>query len=164
MQIRCLVSLLLISASPVVGQATAPVPDSADVVSPRGAFVRSLVVPGWGQAVVGSPARGAAYFALESVSLWMALRSNRRLDDARAQQRLLRAAGQIAADQETGLVGAREQQREDWITLSMFWLFFAGADAYVAAYLKDFGEHVGVRPGGAGTLRLEATLPMPQRR
>ena len=39
-------------------------------------------------------------------------------------------------------------------------LVFAGADAYVSAYLADFSERVGVRPGTEGELRLEASIPV----
>ena len=171
MHFRCLLFVLVCAATPLKAQAVPARPDStpADTsaaptgISPRGAFLRSLVVPGWGQSLVGAPARGAAYFALESVSLWMTLRADRRLADARAQQAFLRQTGVLAADQRMGLVGAREQQREDWITLSIFWLFFSGADAFVAAHLRDFNEHVGVRASAEGTLRIDATVPLRRR-
>ncbi len=39
------------------------------------AFARSMVIPGWGQAVVGSPGRGAFYFTVQSLSVWMILKT-----------------------------------------------------------------------------------------
>ncbi|MGH7555350.1 MAG: hypothetical protein ACREMQ_20295, partial [Longimicrobiales bacterium] len=39
--------------------------------SPRGAFLRSLLIPGWGQASVGSYTRGGIFFAIQSTSGYM---------------------------------------------------------------------------------------------
>jgi hypothetical protein len=128
-------------------------------ISPRGAFLRSMIVPGWGQAYVGAPGRGAVYFALETGSLWMLHRSRHQLRDARERQRWLRETGQLQPNQADPLVESREDQLEDWVTLSVFFLFFAGADAFVAAYLADFDEHVGVRPMPGGGVQLELRVP-----
>ncbi|MDQ3607274.1 MAG: hypothetical protein M3418_13945, partial [Gemmatimonadota bacterium] len=81
-------------------------------VSPRGAFFRSLVLPGWGQSVTGSPGRGAVYFALEARSLWMAYKSRTKLSDARLEEAQLRDAGLLPPNRNTGLVVAREEQFE----------------------------------------------------
>lgn len=108
---------------------------------------------------MGAPGRGAIYFAMESGSLWMALRSREQLRAARVQERWLREAGELAADSESPLAESRARQVEDWTTVSIFLLFLAGADAYVAAQLADFSEHVGVRPAAEGRIRLEARLP-----
>jgi len=129
-------------------------------VTPRGAFIRSLVLPGWGQSEVGAPERGAIYFALEAGSLWMVYKSQQKLEEAREIERIQRATGQIPPDRHSGLVRDRLAQREDWITLSVFWLFFSGADAFVAAYLRDFDEHVGVAPSPSGGAALQVTVPV----
>ncbi|HEX5724283.1 MAG TPA: hypothetical protein VFX98_02390, partial [Longimicrobiaceae bacterium] len=71
--------------------------------------------------------------------------------------------GQIPPEQRSGLVRDREAQREDWITLSLFWLFFSGADAFVAAHLRDFDAHVGAVPTPEGGVRLQATVPVGNR-
>jgi hypothetical protein len=137
-------------------------PDTAPPrISPRGAFVRSLVLPGWGQSELGAPGRGAVYFFLEAGSLWMWYTADQKLDEARERQAILRDLGQLAPDARTPLVRDRENQREDWITLSVFWLFFSGADAFVAAHLQDFDVHVNAvpRPNGGGT-ELRATVPV----
>jgi hypothetical protein len=158
-------AVLALAGTPAAGQEAGPISaDTLDVwqgpaKSPRGAFLRSLVLPGWGQAWVGAPGRGAAYFALEAGSLWMVYRSRERLGHARAEQELLRQTGQLAADARTPLVRAREAQVEDWTALAVFVLFFSAADALVAAYLADFSEHVGVVREADG-LRLEARVPV----
>lgn len=129
-------------------------------IRPRDAFLRSLVLPGWGQSSIGAPGRGAVYFALEAGSLWMVYKADRRLQEARARERALRESGQLAEGETSGLVRDRRAQREDWITLSIFWLFFSGADAFVATHLRDFDEHVGVEPAPEGGLQLQASFPV----
>jgi Family of unknown function (DUF5683) len=138
-------------------------PDSLEFegppVSPRGAFLRSLVLPGWGQAHVGAYGRGAVYFTLAGGSFWMTYVARRELEDARLQQDRLREAG-LDDDEDTEFVQARARHFEDWAALSIFLMFFSGADAYVAAYLSDFDERIGVRRGPAGDLRLQVDLPL----
>lgn len=133
-------------------------------ISPRGAFLRSLVLPGWGQSELGVPERGIIYFTLEAGSLWMVWKSTQKLYEAKDRERFLRATGQLEPGQRSGLVRDRRAQREDWLTLSIFWLFFSGADAFVAAHLRDFDAHVGVQPTGDGAVRLQATIPVGKRR
>jgi len=129
-------------------------------ISPGGAFVRSLVLPGWGQSSIGAPGRGAVYFALEAGSLWMVYKSDRKLQEANERDRILREQGLLQEGRASGLTRDRRAQREDWITLSVFWLFFSGADAFVAAHLRDFDEHVGVEPGPSGGMQLQASVPI----
>jgi hypothetical protein len=141
---------------------TLPIPDGPPR-SPRGAFFRSVVIPGWGQAWVGAPGRGVAYFALESGSLWMLHKSLSQLQQAKRDDAWLRDIGQLGEDASSPLVQSRRRQVEDWTAISIFLAFFAGADAFVSAYLADFDERVGVAPGADGTLRIEATLPVGKR-
>ena len=136
-------------------------------VSPGGAALRSFVVPGWGQAVAGSTERGAVYFTLESLGLWMILKTSKTLGSARdieAMQRLeaeerLIAGGTVdplpgaidadpAVESAFNLVEIRKQQREDWIAFSVFFLLLGGADAFVAAHLADFPDplETAIRP------------------
>ncbi len=137
--------------------------------SPPGAFVRSMVVPGWGQAVAGSPGRGVFYFTVESLAVWMILKTNKTLGSASdiLAMRRLDASARLSADPlvdpadlaaaidaDSGVVSAlelqqiRRQQREDWIAFGVFFLLLGGADAFVAAHLADFPEplEVAVRP------------------
>ncbi len=160
-----IVAVALIAAlyRPVAAQTTTPAAadTTADAtISPRGAFFRSLVLPGWGQSYVGAPGRGAVYFTLAGASGWMAWVARSQRQDALEQQAWLRESGAIEPAARTGLVAARSQQFEDWTALTIFFFFAAGADAYVAAYLSDFDERMGVTPGADGSLQIRATLPL----
>lgn len=140
---------------------TVAVPDTVrGGITPRGAFLRSLVVPGWGQSVLGAPGRGGVYFALEAGSLWMLIKSHRKLGEAREGERVARETGQLDPTATDPLVRDRQNQREDWLTLSIFWLFFSGADAFVSAHLQDFDVHVNAVPRPGGALELRASIPV----
>ncbi len=125
------------------------------------AFARSMVIPGWGQAAVGSPGRGAFYFTVQSLSVWMILKTTKLTGSADdiLSMRSLEAAERLAMDPmldpsdlasaiEAGLpvlsavelVEIRRQQREDWVAFTVFFLLLGGADAFVAAHLADFPE------------------------
>jgi hypothetical protein len=151
-------------AADTTRRAAAPVAAPADTASPRispgGAFVRSLVLPGWGQSELGAPVRGGVYFALEAGSLWMLYKSDRRLREALRMERAAREAGALAPTARHPLARDRLNQREDWITLSIFWLFFAGADAFVAAHLQDFDVRFGGDSGAGAALELRAVVPL----
>jgi hypothetical protein len=142
------------------GDTVPVVPDSLLRITPRGAFLRSLVLPGWGQSELGAPGRGGIYFLLESGSLWMVLKTHQKLKEARALETIARESGEIGPTTKLPLVRDRENQREDWITLSIFWLFFSGADAFVAAHLQDFDVHVNAVPRPGGGTELRATVPV----
>lgn len=133
-------------------------------ISGRGAFIRSLVLPGWGQAYVGAPGRGAIYFAMEAGSAWMVYKTYQQLNEARDAQAWLREVGRLPVDEKLDVVESREEQLEDWLAISIFLLLFSGADAYVTAQLADFDEHVGVGPGIDGGARLELRVPFGRRR
>ncbi len=141
---------------PVTRRTAAPA-DSTPY-SARSALIRSLVLPGWGQAYVGAPGRGAFYFALESGSLWMVYKSSRALAAARELESYMRENGAPGSQERLPLAESRAQQVEDWITLSIFWALFAGADAYVSAQLADFVGHVGAAPGPSGEMRFQVQM------
>ena len=69
------VGLAATLGTPLGAQQTVTAPDSVvsegPPVSPRGAFLRSLVLPGCGQAYVGAHGRGAVYFSMAGGSLWI---------------------------------------------------------------------------------------------
>ncbi|MFB6240983.1 MAG: hypothetical protein ABEJ46_05425, partial [Gemmatimonadota bacterium] len=94
-------------------------------VTPLGAFARSLVLPGWGQVAVDRPGRGAFFFGMEAMSVFMVVKTQAKLDAARAGG-------------DTALIRARTQQREDWIALSVFWALFSGVDAWVSTQFCDY--------------------------
>ncbi len=140
-------------------------------ISPRGAFLRSIAVPGWGHAEVGSYLRGGFYFAAQSATAFMLWKTDTRLARARDRRALMESVVrarlqnqgitdplelQAALEEEpavadlAGLVEARSDQREDWIALGIFLLLLGGADAYVSAHLADFPSALEIEgtPGG----------------
>jgi hypothetical protein len=80
-----LILLLLLSAAPASAQDPVLPPDTmpvADTIpqelpSPRAAFARAMVIPGWGHVYVGEYRRGAVYFALQSTSWFMLVKTLR---------------------------------------------------------------------------------------
>lgn len=105
-------------------------------ISPGGAFLRSLVIPGWGQSALGAKSRGAFYFFVETASLLMLARTQIRLNHAERTE-----------PEESTLIDSRKGQREDWIALAVFWAFASAADGFVAAHLYGFEERTGEGPG-----------------
>lgn len=156
-------------AVPPAGAIPLP-PDSASGVSPGGAFLRSLLVPGWGHLVTGSPTRGGFYFASAAFNGYMLFKTQVRVRTGRQAEQikrreveaeLIRAGtdpdsipGQVDADprvqERVELVEAREQQMEDWIAWTAFMFLLGGADAYVSAHLAGFPEPLSIeaRPVG----------------
>lgn len=148
-------------SAPAVGLGGGVATDTIPVegVTPGGAFLRSVVVPGWGHASIGSYLRGGFYLAAQGGTSWMLLRVRSRLASATARVEVLEevetarlalagivdpvivedslAANEEVADRRS-LVRARQQQREDWLALGIFLILLGGADAYVSAHLKDF--------------------------
>ena len=131
-------------------------------ISPRGALLRSFAIPGWGQVYAEAPGRGAIYFGMEAVSLWMVYKTSRQLSAARARDRWARAQNDVPDEDEppTDLTLSRSQQFEDWVTLAISVALFSGADAYVTAQLADFDEQVQVRPGAGNSLDISVALPV----
>jgi len=136
-------------------------------ISPAGAFLRSLVLPGWGQAAVGAPVRGTVYFSIGAGSFWMLGKSRVRLADVRASERFIREDERLESIERDALLEglaplrrSRQDQVEDWATFAVFTVLLSAADALVSAYLADFDAHIGVGPGGEAALRLELTVPV----
>lgn len=59
------------------------------------------------------------------------------------------------------LVRARQQQQEDWIAWSVFWVLASGIDAYVTAHLADFPAEVQMHPGRNRSVTLRVGVPWP---
>lgn len=51
--------------------------------SPSGAFIRSLVLPGWGEVASSAPIRGAVFFAGHAANVGMTVKTLRKLGDVR---------------------------------------------------------------------------------
>lgn len=157
---------------------------------PRNAFLKALVLPGWGHYSIGAEKRGIFFTVTQGASWYMLVKTLRKL--SRVQDRDDRLTG-LAADSlnaamaadtalarqladpiafeealltypglrdTRGLVGAREQQRQDWIAYTVALTLAAGVDAYVAAHLMDFPADIttGREPDGGVSLRF--TLPV----
>ena len=107
-------------------------------VRPMGAFWRSFLLPGWGQAVTGRKTTGAAFVAWEGVTAMMTLK---------AQQE----ANYFKSIHSQNLK-LKRQEVQDWLVLWIFNHLFSGAEAYVSAHLQDFPTDLKVRafPGGIG--------------
>jgi len=120
--------------------------DSARHVGPVGALWRSLLIPGWGQAVTGRHVTGALFAVWEGTTMYMTLKAQQEAD-------YFNAAGAPNLD-------AKRQEVQDWLVLWGFNHLFSGAEAFVAAHLRDFPKDLKVRavPGGIGI-----SLPLPQR-
>lgn len=145
LRIAILATCLLL-ASPVTGmsqqsegspevQAVSDSVFSKPPLTPGGAFLRSLVIPGWAQAELGAPTRGAFYFLVEAFSLFMIARTQIRLSHT-----------ERAEPWNEGLIDTRKQQREDWIAIAVFTAFFSGADGFVSVHLWGFDERTDLEP------------------
>ena len=175
---RALATLLLIAFAPLA-RADAQRADSARVaprparidtsriaiptppLSPRRAFVYSLLLPGFGQSRLGRPGAGALFVFTESLAIGMLRESMADLREARQFRR--DSLEYIGNDPVTGtpimhrnayndeLISIRRGHVEDWVAFLIANHLFAGADAYVAAHLWDLPSQVNVSQTSSGT-------------
>jgi hypothetical protein len=144
--------LLLLLASPLAAQGTAPAPPADTVVhhqpGPFNYFFRSLFLPGWGQASLDRKLTAGLFIAFEGVSLGMALKA-----DAEVHYPL--AVG------DTALVRTKRAERQDWIVLLVANHLFAALEAYVSAHLRDFPGDLKLRAFGGPRPGLGFTIHVP---
>ena len=135
-----------------------PRPERRPPLSPRRAFVTSLVLPGYAQSILGRGRTGTLLVAFESVALVMIRESAAGLREARRNLAdsvivsYVDASGMPLTNPRyertpfsTALVRARQEQVEDWIAVLVGNHLFSAIDAYVAAHLWDVPLEVGVR-------------------
>ncbi len=115
-------------------------------VTPTGAFLRSLVLPGWGQARLGRNVTGGLFIAFEGVAAAMVWKTYWQLDLARARNHNVKS---------------HTQEREDWLVLLAFNHLFAGAEAYVSAHLYDFPAALKIQLMPDGRTGVGIQLPLP---
>lgn len=146
-------------------------------ISPGGAFIQSLLIPGRGQITLGKRNASRFYMAVEAVGIGMTIHSMGRLREARRAARDSTPL-EFVVDPATGdsvatvwvasrfppeRINARRTHVEDWIALIVFNHLLSAADAYVAANLWDFPASVSVRaqpiPDRAGVIPRGAPLP-----
>ena len=107
-------------------------------ITPMGAFYRSLMVPGWGQATLGRKVTGGIMVAWEGVTLGMTIKTSHELA--------------YYENTHSVNIAAKEQERQDWLVLLVFNHLFSGLEAYVSAHLWDFPPdlHLQALPHGVG--------------
>lgn len=113
--------------------------------SPGGAFRRSLLVPGWGQAYNRRPVKAILFAMGRGYLAWRAYDEQQQADDLRDEAR------DIADDEAARGRKERERvralnRRDDFLWWSLYALFFTATEAYVDAFLIEFDEEFeGVR-------------------
>ena len=136
-------------------------------MSPRKAFLTSLLLPGYAQTVFGRDKAAMLFTVIEIGAIGMARKSAIDLAEAKglprdsvvATYQIDPSTGLAVIDPKTGLpvpetwvtsrftpdrIKARRTHYEDWIAAIVFNHLFSGADAYVAANLWDFRTNIGV--------------------
>jgi hypothetical protein len=105
---------------------TIPVPPFREQppVSPLGAAWRSLLLPGWGQSVIGRRATGAAFIFWEGLALTMTVKA--------AHQR------RYQEDTAAETAESKSQEVQDWAVVLAFNHLVAAAEAYASTHLWDF--------------------------
>jgi hypothetical protein len=94
-------------------------------ISPLGALGRSMLLPGWGQSLLGRRVTGAFFVFWEGVAVTMTIKAVHQLDYLE----------EIGAE---GRAEGKRQEIQDWIVLLVFNHLLAGAEAFVSAQLWDF--------------------------
>jgi hypothetical protein len=131
-------------------------PERRPPLSPRKAFVSSLLVPGYAQSILGRGRTGTLFVAFESVALVMIRESASGLREARRNLAdsvivsYVDANGTPAVRWERtpfsrALVRSRQEQVEDWIAVLVGNHLFSAIDAFVAAHLWDVPLELGFR-------------------
>jgi len=137
---------VIVVSDSVVWDTAGAQPLGARPLSPGGALLRSIILPGWGQAKLGRKLPAVIFLAVEGVTLGMALKAN-------SEYQYLRDSNPDAAS-------SKSLEREDWLVLMGFNHLLAGVEAYVSAHLWDFPGDVALTPVNGGIV---AGLSLPVR-
>ena len=141
-----------------------PRPELRPPISPRRAFLYSLIAPGYAQSVLGRHRAGALQLAFEGVALTMIRISAADVREARrmvadsvivqyVDEDGIPAVRYQRTNFPTSLVRSRQAHLEDWIAVLLANHLFSAADGYVAALLWDLPAEVAVQPGASGSTR-----------
>ena len=143
---------------------------SVPPITPKRAFLYSLMIPGLGQSRLDRGTAGALFAAVELGSIAMVGKTTGDLQQARRytvdtvpKNYAVGSDGKIVGTGVFGpqfplsLVNTRRLHREDWFAALMFNHLISGADAFVAAQLWDVPTSVAVKPYADG-IALVATL------
>ena len=121
------------------------VPAMQRPVSPMGAFWRSFLIPGWGQAKLNRKLSGGLFIAVEGISLGMIIKMDHQL-------KYLQRTNDPSAE-------AKEQQKEDWMAILVFNHLMSGLEAFVSAHLWDFPDDLQLQ-GVPGAYGAQVTVPI----
>ena len=133
-----------------------PRPELRPPLSPRRAFLYSLLLPGYSQSVLGRHRAGALQVAFEAASIVMIRQSAADVREARRNLSdsivvsFVNDQGQpsitkVATPFSASLLQSRRSHLEDWIAVLVANHLFSAADAYVAALLWDLPLEVQAR-------------------
>ena len=139
-----------------------PRPELRPPLSPRRAFLYSLLLPGYAQSVLGRHRAGALQLAFEGASLIMIRQSAADVREARRMAvdsiivSFVNAAGQpdirkVASPFSSALIRSRRSHLEDWIAVLIANHLFSAADGYVASLLWDLPAEVSVTSSAQST-------------
>lgn len=129
-------------------------------ITPKRAFLYSLMIPGLGQARLDRGTAGALFAAVELGSWAMVRKSTSDLRVVRrysedslpdsyligADGKTITKVGSFGSEFPVDLVSTRRLHREDWFAALIFNHLISGADAFVAAQLWDVNRSVTVKP------------------
>ena len=130
-------------------------------LSPKRAFLYSLVLPGYAQSVLNRPTAGAIFVLTESIAIAMLRES---AADLRQAKRLATDSLIVVGFDEAGVpvtqasaytqsfIDVRRGHVEDWAAFLIANHLFAAADAYVAAHLWDLPSQISIKSSSTGTV------------
>ena len=134
-------------------------------ISPKRAFLSSLVLPGYGQSRLDRGTSGAFFATIEFAALAMVRRSQADLREARRFQidtlplqfdvlaGVAQPSGRLPSSYGGDLVRTRRLQVEDWLAVLAFNHLLSAADAFVSAQLFEVPVSVAIAPyRGAATI------------
>jgi len=131
-------------------------------LTPRGAFLHSLLLPGFGQARLDRGSSGALFASVELAALVMIRRSSADLREARrfrvdtlpaeftVSGGSLQPTGTLLPRFTDDLIRTRRLHVEDWLAAIAFNHLFSAADAFVSAQLWDVPVQITAMPTATG--------------
>ena len=133
-----------------------PKPELRPPLSPRRAFLYSLLVPGYAQSILGRTRAGTVEIAFETVALVMIRQSAADIKEARRNAVDSIPVAFVDANgvakityQRTpfpkSLIKSRRSHLEDWIAVLIANHLFSAADGYVASLLWDLPTEMALR-------------------
>ncbi len=107
---------------------------------------RSLLLPGWGQAVLHRRVTGAVFVFWEGLALTMTLKASDQLHYLRR------------AHPDSAATALKKQEVQDWIVVLVFNHLMSAAEAFVSAELWDFPPELEARPLPGGRIGVGPVL------